>query len=99
MLANAFGTSGVPVEKWETAYDNGWVNISDKAGQNVVLSHGLGMLDQNNESMIVEITGKTVPNGDLLRHLGLQQVQAWNMTYGGGGDHGTTGLVQTSDGG
>lgn len=75
------------------------MNITDKAGQNIDFSHGLGTLDWNDEGVIVEITGKTVAEGELLRRLGLQQLQAWNRTYGGADYDHARSVVQTVDGG
>jgi hypothetical protein len=94
LLSNAFSTHGP-----RARYDSGWVNITDKAGQNIDFSHGLGTLDWNDEGVIVEITGKTVAEGELLRRLGLQQLQAWNRTYGGADYDHARSVVQTVDGG
>lgn len=76
LLSNAFNMHGTNLTKASVMYDSGWVNISDKAGQNIVVSHLLGISDWNDQGILVEITGKTVPDGYLLRHVGIQEGQA-----------------------
>jgi hypothetical protein len=58
----------------------------------------LGIDDWNDEDIIVEITGKTVLGGNLLRCPCLL-IDKINMTYGGAGLDDAFALVQTNDGG
>jgi hypothetical protein len=99
LLANAYGKNGTRLMKPSVLYDSGWVNITNKAGQDINFSHGLGVLDWNDEGLIVEVTGKTTSAGELLRYLGLQQLQAWNKTYGGSEWDDARSIVSTTDGG
>jgi hypothetical protein len=96
-LASLFGSSGDPGTKAMRAYDSGWINVTGIHGQNITVSHGLGVDDWNNESIVVEITGKESETGGLLRYLGLtSREMSWNATYGGGGAYS---MIETFDGG
>jgi predicted secreted protein len=95
-----FMTSGAPMTKAGILYDSGWIDITDMAGQNITITHGLNITDWNDESIDVSITGKTSTEGELQRYVGLTgQIQGWNKTYGGTNDDHASALVQTSDGG
>ena len=99
-VARIFGTSGTPLTKASVEYDSGWIDITDIAGQNITITHGLNITDWNDESIDLSIIGKTSPEGELQRYAGLTgQIQGWNKTYGGTGDDVADALVQTSDGG
>jgi hypothetical protein len=92
-----YGTSGAPTNKTYAAYDSGWINITDKCGQNITITHGLNISDWNNQNIEVSITGKTTLDGEINRNLGLTgQVYGWNQTYGVGT---MSDMVQTGDGG
>lgn len=60
------------------AYDNGWVNITDKAGQDITITHNLGTMDG-----IVNIPGKTTDGGVHQRHLGGTYTSGWDKSFGG----------------
>ena len=77
-------------------YDSGWMDISSKAGQYIILTHILNYSD-----ILVDITGKaTATSGVHQKYLGLTgYIPGWNMTYGGTGNDVGYSLVQTADGG
>jgi predicted secreted protein len=79
------------------AYDSGWVNITSKAGQSIVLNHNL-----NSSDITVEISGRTTATGGMQeKYLGLTDyTSGWTKTYGGAGNDLPNGdIVQTIDGG
>jgi len=96
VLGNAFSSSGTPLEKASITFDSGWINITDKCEQNIVITHGL-----NSTDLIVDITGKTALDGGVhQKHLGLTcHTSGWSKTYGGTGSETGWDLVETSDGG
>jgi hypothetical protein len=98
-VSQAYGTNGVPLAKASVQYDSGWIDITDKRGQNIMVMHGLGITDWNNESIDVGIMGKTSPDGGLLRYLGLTRNMGWSRTYGGTPTDYAYGLVRTADSG
>jgi hypothetical protein len=87
---------GSPVAKAAILYDSGWLNITDKAGQNITLTHNL-----NSTDIIVDITGRiTVDGGTHQRNFGLTgQTSGWTRTYGGIHWDSPNSVIQTSDGG
>lgn len=95
-LAAVYGTSGTSISKAAIAYDSGWENITDKAGQYFNVTHNL-----NSTDVIVDITGKTTIDGGVhQRHLGgTGYILGWWRTYGGTNDDRSYSMVQTSDGG
>jgi hypothetical protein len=103
VLGKAFDSSGAPLEKASITFDSGWIDITDKQGQNINLHHNLGVTNWNDEGLIVDIVGKTVPQGELLRYLGFDREAGslhWSKTYGGSGSElAWAGFVQTTDGG
>jgi hypothetical protein len=99
VLCRAFGTTGQNITKGSIQYDSGWINITDKCGENITVTHNLNIADWNDPNITVDITGKTTPGGGLQRFLGLTGQQGWNKTYGGTGLDEAQALVQTSDGG
>jgi hypothetical protein len=80
-------------------YESGWIDITDKCGKNITVTHNLDIADWNDPNMTVEITGKAIQYGGLQRFLGLTGQQEWNKTYGGTGENNARSLVQTRDGG
>jgi hypothetical protein len=100
-LAICFGTSGTPFAGIATLeYDSGWIDIADRQGQYITVTHGLNITDLNDEKIGVDIAGKTSPDGELLRNLGLTgPAQGWNRTYGNAQGDFAEYLVQTTDGG
>jgi hypothetical protein len=98
-VASHFGAEGQNMTKAGLLYDSGWINITDMAGQYITVTHGLNVTDWNDESIDVGIIGKTSPDGELLRYLGLTDAPGWNKTYGGTNDDEAWDLVETSDGG
>jgi len=77
-------------------YDSGWIDITDKCGQNIVITHNL-----NSTDLIAEVQGKTTPDsGPMQRHYGLTAYTAgWSKTFGGIYTDWAWALVQSSDGG
>jgi hypothetical protein len=99
MLGTAWGSFGDPITKAGLLYDSGWLNITDKAGQNIPIIHGLNVPSWNDTGLIVDITGRTTPDESTLRYLGLTTAQGWSRTYGGGVDDYAKSIIQTGDGG
>jgi len=95
-VSKAYGSSGAPIPKAALLYDSGWINITDKVGQDIIITHGL-----NSEDIMVEIFGKmSLDSGTHQKHLGLTDYRSgWSRTYGGVGEDWPFGIVQTSDGG
>ena len=64
------------------AYDSGWVNITNMAGQNIVLTHNLASTD-----ISVDIQGRTTATGGIhQKNLGLTSyTSGWSKVYGGTG--------------
>jgi hypothetical protein len=77
-------------------YDSGWLNITDKCGQNITITHNLNSID-----LTVEIQGKTaLDSGPHQKHYGLTGfTPGWSKTYGGTRFAVAHALVQTGDGG
>lgn len=98
-VCQAYGTSGAPLTKASIQYDSGWINITDKCGQSITITHNLNIADWNDPNMTVDIAGKTTPDGGLLRFLGLTGQRGWNQAYGGIGYDYAYSVVQTGDGG
>jgi hypothetical protein len=99
-VARAFGTNGTNVSKVSIEYDSGWVDISGMAGQNITVTHGLNVTDWNDENIDASIIGRTSPDEELQRYVGLTgHIQGWNQTYGGTSLDEARHLVQTADGG
>ncbi len=77
-------------------YDSGWVDISNKTGQSLVLQHNL-----NSNDLTVEIYGKTTATGGIhQKYLGLTgYIPGWSKTYGSNGSETAMAVVQANDGG
>jgi len=98
VVARKFGTSGEPITKAAIAYDSGWINITDKRGQDIIIIHNLNITDWSSADVMVDIVGKKTLDGDLLRYPGLTDYkQGWNKTYGGTYDDWRACAVQTAD--
>jgi hypothetical protein len=99
-VALAFGSSGTPLTKATIEYDSGWIDITGRQGQYITVTHGLNITDWNDENIDVSVIGRTSPDGELLRNLGLTgPTQGWNRTYGNAQGDFAEHLVQTTDGG
>ena len=97
-VALIFGTSGTPFAgKATIQYDSGWIDITDKQGDSIVIAHGLNIADWNSETIGVDIIGKTALDGGLRRFP--QSSSGWNKNYGGAYGDTAYDLVQTDDNG
>ncbi len=98
-MATHFGIEGTPAAKGSIEYDSGWINITDKQGQNITIVNGLN-LNMNDANLAFDITGKTsLDDQKIQRHLSLTCSEQWNKPYGGTGLDEAGALVQTADGG
>jgi len=95
-VAQLYGATGTPAAKASIEYDSGWINITDKCGQDIVVTHGL-----NSTDLTVDIQGKTSESsGPHQRNYGLTgYAQGWSKTYGGTGEDTARALIRTVDGG
>jgi predicted RNase H-related nuclease YkuK (DUF458 family) len=95
-VSAAYGAKGTSLDKASIQYDSGWVDITDKCGQDIVITHGL-----NSTDLIVDVQGKTsLSSGPHQRYYGLTGYPTgWSKTYGGTGSDSAWSLVQTGDGG
>jgi len=93
-VASHFGAEGQNIMKAGMLYDSGWIDIMDKCGQNIVVTHNL-----NSTDLILDIQGKTsLGTGPHQRHYGLTgYASGWRQTYGGAGNDQAWSLVNTSD--
>ena len=91
VIVGRSGTGKTSIE-----YESDWINITDKCGQNIVITHNL-----NSTDLIVDIQGKTtLDSGPHQRNYGLTgHMQGWSRTYGGTSYDDAYALVQTTDGG
>jgi hypothetical protein len=96
IMAGGFGGSGAPATKAVLLYDSGWINISDKAGQDITVTHNLDTMDG-----IVDITGKTkIESGPHQIQIGGSEHKiTLGKLYGGFDNDVAYSLVQTSDNG
>jgi hypothetical protein len=95
-VAYSFGAGGQNISKASINYDSGWINITDKCGQNIIITHGL-----NSTDIMVDVQGKTTAGGGPhQRYYGLTAyMPGWSKTYGGTNFDRANALVQTTDGG
>ena len=96
-IAGRYGTSGEPfLGKAAIEYDSGWIDISDRAGEYLNVTHNL-----NSTEVIVDIQGRmTIDGGIHQKHLGLTAYEPkWTRSYGGPTHDQGDSLVQTFDGG
>jgi hypothetical protein len=96
-VTGIYGATGTPITKAAVAYDSGWLNITDKRGQLFTITHNLNIPDWNNQSIMVDITGKKTPTSPIQR-LGIG-APGINRTYGGTKTDVANAVVQTSEGG
>ena len=96
ILGTIFGSSGAPLEKASLAYDSGWIDITDKCGQNIVITHNM-----NSTDLFVDIQGKAdLDSGPHQKHYGLTSLTSgWSKTFGGADEEAAQSLVRTDDGG
>ncbi len=95
-VATHFGIEGTPVVKGSIEYDSGWMNVTDKAGQDIVVTHGL-----NSTDLIADIQGKTRLNEGPHQKAfgGSEWVYEPGVDFGGISVEEAYALVQTADGG
>lgn len=99
-MAGIYGTTGEPFEAMAALeYNSGWINITDKCGQYINITH-----DLNSTDVMVDITGKKSSEKDphtnfygLTTHIIADP--GWNHTYGRPSGGYAYSMVQTSDGG
>jgi hypothetical protein len=96
-VTGIYGAKGVSTTKAGVNYDSGWINITDKQGQVFTVTHNLDILDWNNDSIMVDITGKQTPTSPIQR-LAMGS-SGFSRTYGGTNDEGAWSVIQTSDSG
>jgi hypothetical protein len=100
-LGQAYGSSGAPLNMpMSLAYTTGgWIDISDKRGQNIIITPNVGNLETL--TWIPRIWGRTAEDG--LYHQrcldGTGYKSGWNKTYGETETQYANALVQTNDGG
>jgi predicted secreted protein len=96
MVCKLFGATGQNLTEASIQYDSGWLNITDKCGQNITITHNLNTAD-----IMVDVQGKTAADGGPhQRYYGLTQyMPGWSKTYGGTNAELAQALVRTSDGG
>ena len=77
-------------------YDSGWIDITSKAGQSIMVNHNL-----NSVNTIVQITGKTSLDGQAhQKYYGLTgYIPGWNTTIGGTKDDEAFAIAKTTDSG
>jgi hypothetical protein len=94
----ATGAQGLQGEQgpYPPDFDSDWIDITNKAGQYLTLTHGL-----NSADVIIDITGKTTADGGAHQwHLGLTgYTSGFSQTYGGANSDYGYSVVATSDGG
>ena len=93
----ATGAIGMQGSYLPDYFDSGWVDITGKQGQKIIIPHNL-----NSNDVTVEITGKQTANGsEHQTYLGLgpNGTQEWTKWYGGTGFDFADSAIQTSDGG
>lgn len=95
-LTGVYGAKGTPITKALVAYDSGWINITDKLGQVFNVTHDLNVQDWNNQSIMVEITGRENPTSPIQR---LGASTPFTRTYGDLLFERGRCVVQASDGG
>jgi hypothetical protein len=96
-MASIYGSEGIPfLSKAALAYDTGWLDISDKQGQQILLAHNLDSTD-----LILRIRGKVKPNSPPhQKHLDtLPSTAGWNSTIAVGSSslQRFDSIVQTND--
>ena len=100
IFSNHYQTGGTPaVSKLSMQYDSGWMYITQKCGDDFIVTHNL-----NSTDIIVDITGKTTIDGGVhQRYLGLtNHLVGWSKTCGeikGDTYEKGSSVVRTSDGG
>jgi hypothetical protein len=91
------GLGVTPSSSVSPAYDSGWINITQMAGQNIVLDHNLGTTN-----ISADIQGRTTATGGIhQKNLGLTgYTSGWTKVEGETGhDYANGNNVQTQDGG
>lgn len=99
MLANSYGTNGTPLAKAGLLFDSGWLNTTDRRGQFFDITHNLNIVDWSNPSILIDLSGKMNPDGNLIREANARGTTVWNLTFGGPLLDVGMGIIQTSDGG
>ncbi len=81
---------------WMPAFDSGWIDVTNEAGQYFEVVHNLNTTD-----IVVDIIGRASANGGPHQtNLGaVNHVAGWNTIYGGSHDEEVYSLVKTVDGG
>lgn len=94
VLAGQFGTQGTPLPKASVLYDSGLINITDKGGQDFIITH-----DLNRTDLTLDITTKATMDGPEQKCYGLKATGGWEHTYGDFVDQEIHSIVKTKDGG
>jgi len=94
----AYGSNGTNITKAYVAYDSGWMNITDKAGQYVNFTHNLDITDWSNSNVMLDIMGKRESDGTVFRADGLKNAGGWGHMYQGDYDFDNFGTGMANDG-
>lgn len=94
LLAGSYNTNGTALPRANVVYDSGWINITDRRGQDLVITHNLNRTD-----LTLDIATKASLDGPEQKCYGLKTVEGWQQTYGGPAFEEIHSVIKTKDGG